>query len=81
MSDEAKTMSKLEKAQRLMLLDDGLVSIVDPLDNVTKQVSVEAAKRYAKVNSDVKWILDQLGVDLTPAPTEEVAVETPEVTE
>lgn len=45
-----------------LLLQDGLVSYFDPIDGVTKQITVEAARRIAKVNSDMKKQLKELGV-------------------
>lgn len=56
-------MDNIEKLQRQVLLAQDLIEIYDPLEDVKKQVSVAQAKRLAKVNSDVAFILDELGIE------------------
>ncbi len=59
------TSRKLTNAD--ILLQDGLVEYFDPIDNVTKQVTVEMARRIAVGNTVMRDHLLELGVELEPA--------------
>lgn len=43
-----------------VLLSQGLVEWYDPIEDVKKQITVEAARRLAQVNSDMKQKLIDL---------------------
>lgn len=59
-------MPKANEVKRItnddLLLQDGLVEFEDPMDGLKKQVTIEAAIRIAKVNSEMKEKLIRLGV-------------------
>jgi hypothetical protein len=65
-----------------ILLQDGLVAYYDPIDDVTKQITVESAIRLAKVNSDMKKkLVDLQVIDINGNPTPDYAPVAPEVEE
>lgn len=45
-----------------LLLQDGLIEFVDPMDGLKKQVTIEVAKRIAEGNSIMRDKLIALGV-------------------